>query len=360
MRTCHLIETATLTDRPATAALLADLLRAAPPDQDHAVWTVGPHAATEAASRLGLPVDYHARLGASAPTLRARALGGLAGFDSVHAWTYGASTLTAPLPRRVRRLLTLTHSPHPSTMNPGAVRAQRRNPAESICVVGHIAPGLTEHALDKGGATTVDPILDRDRIDPSTRRELRLRAGVASDDTFLVAAMDEPPGRIDALTMSLAVGLVAGTGRDVRLVIGGNARGLDRAVRVSESADQSRSVIVMAEADEPWTIAPAADAAIVTEPGLGSAWAMAAGLPIVCPREGGGLVANETVELARNSRAGEIARAIRILHEDRLRAARLGAAAAETAAARFTPDRLLAVYDGTRGTESAASERGVA
>lgn len=361
MRTCHLIETATLTDRPATAALLADLLRAACDDQNHVVWTVGPHAAPEAAARLGLHVDYHARLDEPARLLRRRALGGLSGFDCVHAWTYGASTLTTFLPPRVKRRLTLTHSPHPSTMLPTAVRAQRRKPAESICVVDHIAADLTEHSLDGGGAATVDPVIDRNRIDPTARRELRMRAGVASDDTLLIAAMDEPPGRIDALTTILAVGLVAASGRDVRLVIGPNARGLGRAVRVTEATDQRRNVVVMSEADEPWTIAPAVDAVMVTEPGLGSAWAMAASLPIVSPRMGGGLVADVTALLARNGRAGELARMLRSLHDNRDRATRIGAAAAEFASQHFVGRGLIGLYGSSDADPSPASaDRGVA
>lgn len=361
MRTCHLIETATLTDRPATAALLADFLQAVPEDQDHAVWTVGPHEAPEAAARLGLRVDYHANLGASTAVLRSRALGGLTGFDCVHAWTYGASTMTTFLPPTVKRRLTLTHSPHPATMHPAAVRAQRRAPVESICVVDHIAADLNEHALDRGGAVTVDPLINRSRIDATTRRALRLRAGVASDDTLLVVAMDEPPGRIDALTAMLAVGLIEATGRDVRLVIGPRARGLGRAIRVTEATDQRRCVIVMSEADEPWTIAPACDAALVTEPGLGSAWAMLAGLPVVSPCMGGGLVADETALLARNGRAGEFARTLRSLHDDRDRASRIGAAAAELADKRFDGRSLIGLYCPIDPNHAAApSGRGVA
>ncbi len=235
-------------------------------------------------------------------------------------------------------------------------------------------PVVTSNTLRDVDGAPLDPAIDARRIDHDRRELIRMAWGVTDEKTKLVAAIGEP-GEVDALQAFLAVGLSAEAGRDVRLLISPEARGLDRAWRVGQNADRDRLLVIDEAVDRPWEVLGGCDLVLAMDDGIAGAWGMAAGLAEVeslcaerlrkreLARSAAAVEAkpaagtetdgendneNDGGEVSGASHAGELARAVCRLFDDPLLATQRGDAARAEAATRFDPhrwaDRLRLVY----------------
>src|ERR1051325_1751876 len=98
---------------------------------------------------------------------------------------------------------------------------------------------------------------------------------------MVVAALGDPPERVEALEALMGVGFARESGRDLIVLLSPHAAALERASRVASDVGRGRRMIVDLRLDRPWGVLPACDAALVMTPGLSAAWAMVCGVPIV-------------------------------------------------------------------------------
>ena len=133
------------------------------------------------------------------------------------------------------------------------------------------------------------PGVDREAIGLEQRALLRERWG-ADETTFVAGLLGEPPARLDGVLAMNALGRVALSGKDVRLVLHHEATAPHDLRRWLGRLGLGNFVVVDDAAAEPWRVVAGLDAALVaTRFGGGAAgpsvtpllWAMAAGVPVV-------------------------------------------------------------------------------
>jgi glycosyltransferase involved in cell wall biosynthesis len=289
VRILHLIDPASPGGGPGTLRLAAEALSRSA-IADHDVLIVGNSRHRDLAGRCGL--ETRGRLGA--PLNRAAlAQGGLRSFlracepvngryDLLHAWTLSAAGLGA---------LGAGRRPLLATVFDGLASRPLRRRVRSVPVLvaaDAVRRDLEADGWDPGLISLLPPGVDREAIGLEHRGLLRERWG-ADETTFVVGLLGEPPARLDGVLAMNALGRVALTGKDVRLVLHHEATAPHDLRRWLVRLGLGDFVVVDDAAVEPWRIVAGLDAALVAArsghrvAGLSMMpvlWAMAAGVPV--------------------------------------------------------------------------------
>jgi glycosyltransferase involved in cell wall biosynthesis len=368
VRILHLIDPASPSGGPGTMRLAAEALpRIA--QADHDVLIIGNRRHLELARRCGL--DPRGRLGA--PLNRARmAQGPLRSFlrawerdrgryDLVHAWTLPSAGLARRTAGRRPVLASAMVAYGPRHRGEGLrmPRGPRRAAPPVLAATPVVRAELVAAGWKGERVAVLPPAADVEAISPEQRVLLRERWG-ADETTYVVALMGEPPAWADGRFAINALGRVALTGKDIRLLLHHRATSESDLRRWLGKLGIGGFVMIDDAVAEPWRVAAGLDAALVatrrgsqpTEPAMAPIlWAMAAGVPVVAPVDEG---APGPIEDGVNGRlypAGDfnrVAACMLELYDDARAAARLGAAARETVERRYGVDafaaRLDAVY----------------
>lgn len=251
----------------------------------------------------------------------------------------------------------------------------------------------------------IDPAVDPEVMAGENRPLLRER-WQADETTFVIGLLGEPAEWCDAETALAAVGRVALTGRDVKLLMHHRAARHSPSIRWLGKLGLTHMVIVDDEIAEPWRILPGLDAAMLatrrrprpTAPGPASRlagraaallglpgpgyepamqarfcllpllWAMAAGVPVIADdRPGWSRIIDNgrTGLLFEPGRFNAAATHVLDLFADARTADRLGKAARKLVEEKFNPgifaDRLERLYRGDGDTrQGAAAQRNMA
>jgi len=290
VRILHLIDPASPGGGPGTLRLAAEALSRSA-IAAHDVLIVGNSRHRDLARRCGL--ETRGRLGAplNRPLL---ARGGLRSFlracesvngryDLLHAWTLSAAGLGVRGAGQ-RPLL--------ATAIDGLVSRPLLRRVQSVPVLAATDPvrrDLEAVGWDPGLLSLLPPGVDRKAIGLEQRALLRERWG-ADETTFVAGLLGEPPARIDGVLAMNALGRVALSGKDVRLVLHHEATSPYDLRRWLVRLGLSEFVVVDDAAVEPWRVVAGLDAALVAtrcghrvaEPSVMPVlWAMAAGVPVV-------------------------------------------------------------------------------
>jgi glycosyltransferase involved in cell wall biosynthesis len=290
VRILHLIDPASPGGGPGTLRLAAEALSRSAISA-HDVLIVGNSRHRDLAGRCGLKT--RGRLGA--PLNRpALARGGLRSFlracepvngryDLLHAWTLSAAGLGA---------LGAGRRPLLATAFDGLVARPVLRRVQSVPVLAAtdaVRRDLEAAGWDPGLLSLLPPGVDREAIGLEQRALLRERWG-ADETTFVAGLLGEPPARLDGVLAMNALGRVALSGKDVRLVLHHEATAPHDLRRWLVRLGLGEFVVVDDAAVEPWRVVAGLDAALVAArfgrraAGLSVTpvlWAMAAGVPVV-------------------------------------------------------------------------------
>jgi glycosyltransferase involved in cell wall biosynthesis len=290
VRILHLIDPASPGGGPGTLRLAAEALSRSA-IAAHDVLIVGNSRHRDLAGRCGL--ETRGRLGA--PLNRASlARGGLRSFlracepvngryDLLHAWTLSAAGLG---------VLGAGQRPLLATAISGLVSWTARRRLQSVPVLAatdSVRRDLEAAGWDPGLLSLLPPGVDRRAIGLEQRALLRERWG-ADETTFVAGLLGEPPAGLDGVLAMNALGRVALSGKDVRLVLHHEATAPHDLRRWLVRLGLGEFVVVDDAAVEPWRVVAGLDAALVAaKPGHRVAepsvmpvlWAMAAGVPVV-------------------------------------------------------------------------------
>ncbi len=319
MCTFHVIESDLGRHDPAAAALVDDTI----------------------ARRRGSRPTLHRLPGARHPLLARwelqRRLRRTGPVDRIHAWSPLAALAAGGTDAPMTVTITNRQATGPTVRR--LARLVRRGGVAVEVVNPVIADALIEAGVDARRIDVVEPILDPSRLERSNRPALRGRWG-AGDRTMVVAVVGDPWTSVDAMWGTWIVGLVATTGRDVRIVASSRMRGVGRARRLVDAMDRPHQLLVDDRADSPWAVLPGCDAALVLEyasnhggcdvrldtvqgpgraGGLSTRWAMAAGLPIVAeqtPAMNGLLVDGQAALVFPAGSACDAGRALARVYDD--------------------------------------------
>jgi glycosyltransferase involved in cell wall biosynthesis len=290
VRILHLIDPASPGGGPGTLRLAAEALSRSAISA-HDVLIVGNSRHRDLAGRCGLKT--RGRLGA--PLNRpALARGGLRSFlracepvngryDLLHAWTLSAAGLGA---------LGAGRRPLLATAFDGLVARPVLRRVQSVPVLAAtvaVRRDLEAAGWDPGLLSLLPPGVDREAIGLEQRALLRERWG-ADETTFVAGLLGEPPARLDGMLAMNALGRVALSGKDVRLVLHHEATAPHDLRRWLVRLGLGEFVVVDDAAVEPWRVVAGLDAALFAArsgrraSGLSVTpvlWAMAAGVPVV-------------------------------------------------------------------------------
>jgi glycosyltransferase involved in cell wall biosynthesis len=290
VRILHLIDPASPGGGPGTLRLAAEALSRSAISA-HDVLIVGNSRHRDLAGRCGLKT--RGRLGA--PLNRpALARGGLRSFlracepvngryDLLHAWTLSAAGLGA---------LGAGRRPLLATAFVGLVARPVLRRVQSVPVLAAtdaVRRDLEAAGWDPGLLSLLPPGVDREAIGLEQRALLRERWG-ADETTFVAGLLGEPPARLDGVLAMNALGRVALSGKDVRLVLHHEATAPHDLRRWLVRLGLGEFVVVDDAAVEPWRVVAGLDAALFAArfgrraAGLSVTpvlWAMAAGVPVV-------------------------------------------------------------------------------
>jgi glycosyltransferase involved in cell wall biosynthesis len=298
VRILHLIDPASPGGGPGTLRLVAGVLgRTA--GADHDVLIVGNSRHLAMARRCGLKP-----LGCIAAPLNRPALGrsGLRSFlrawepvsgayDLLHAWTLPAADLAVLAARRRPVLASAMVEPARlgGPLEAWCLRRLRRRQVPVLAATAAVRSRLETAGWDRGLLSLLPPAVDVEAIGLEQRALLRERWG-ADETTFVVALLGEPAAWADGRFAINAMGRMALTGRDVRLVLHHAATSVDDLRRWLARLGIGGIVIVDDSVAEPWRVVAGLDAALIASRSGSRAagpavtpvlWAMAAGLPVV-------------------------------------------------------------------------------
>ncbi|MHC4420685.1 MAG: glycosyltransferase [Planctomycetota bacterium] len=361
MRILHLIDPASPAGGPGTLRLAAEAL-ARTAGADHDVLIVGNSRHLRSARRCGLKT--RGRLGAplNRPSLARSGLRSYLaasetvgrGYDLLHVWTLSAAGL-AVMEAAGRPVLATAVAGSAASV-PRTLR--RRLLSVPVLAATAALGGDLEAAGWASGL--LSPGVDRGAIDPQQRVLLRERWG-ADETTFVAGLVGEPPAWADGRLALNALGRVALSGRDVKLVLHHEATAPDDLRRWLSRLGLSDIVVMDDAVVEPWRIVAGLDAALVANGIRARAaapsvtpvlWAMAAGLPVVAEATASirGLINDGASGLlfAPSDTHGAAAHLL-WAHDHSREAARIGDAAQATVERRFGVGgfaaRLDAVYE---------------
>ncbi len=232
--------------RPLTLRLIADAART--PGHRHRVWLLGGAAMAYAARAVGLGFDRRV----STPF-----------GNAVFGWpALRAAWRRAPRPNLIHCWTPTTHR---------AARLLRQPDAAVI------------------GPDNLGPAADAAQIDPAARDAIRREWG-AGPSTRVVALLSDDPDNADAYRAMMVVALtyestgVDGEPMDLRLLVTPRQRGRPHARRMLDEFGKAEMLMQDSRLAAPWSVLPGCDAALVLGPRgapLASAWAAAAGVPLV-------------------------------------------------------------------------------
>jgi glycosyltransferase involved in cell wall biosynthesis len=290
VRILHLIDPASPGGGPGTLRLAAEALSRVT-TAAHDVLIVGATRHRELARRCGL--GTRGRLGAplNRPELARRGLRSFlrawepvrGRYDLVHAWTLSAAGLG---------VLGAARRPVLATTVAGPVSWPLRRRLRSVPVLAATAAlrrQLEAAGWDAGLLSVLPPGVGRDAIDGNRRALLREQWG-ADATTFVAGLVGEPPAWSDGMLAISALGRLALTGKDVRLVLHHEATVPGDLRRWLRRLGLGDFVVVDDAMAQPWRVMPGLDAAVVGYCAMARAaapsvmpvlWAMAAGVPVV-------------------------------------------------------------------------------
>lgn len=379
MKVLHLIDAGTPETGPCTrrlAAASADCLG----DRRHDGLLVGGPPRVAAEPHAGPGLRLRGSLGAPRrfPPLAARGLraflrgrGAAGGWDVVHAWSLSAGALAAAGARGVPVVVSVVDDPagrRPGPLLRFAARRVSRGAAAVLPASEAVRASCAALGVHTDRLEVTPP-----GVDPAAlrveRRAVREAWGV-EDSAFVVGLLVEPVPLGHAWAAGDAVGRLALTGRNSRVVVPAEPADRPGAAAWLRPLALARIVIVDDAITRPWRVAAGLDAALVVtagRPGQGRAaaargavrpvpgvlpalWAMAAGVPVVAEDSP---VTREIAEgcagplLAPGDVNGAAQHLLR-LATDRSRAAEIGAAGRALVERRFSlpafAGRLAEVY----------------
>jgi len=287
VRILHLIDPASPGGGPGTLRLVAEAL-ARTVGADHDVLIVGNsrhlrlarRCGLKARGRLGAPLNRPslARSGLRSYLAASEAVG--RGYDLLHAWTLSAAGLG---------IREAAGRPLLATAVAGPVSRPLLRRVLSVPVLATTAAVRGDLEAAGWASGLLSPGVDREAIDPQQRVLLRERWG-ADETTFVAGLVGEPPAWADGRLAINALGRLALSGRDVRLVLHHEATAPDDLRRWLGKLGLGNIVVIDDAVVEPWRIVAGLDAALLAngiraraaEPSVTPVlWAMAAGLPVV-------------------------------------------------------------------------------
>lgn len=218
----------------------------------------------------------------------------------IHCWTLGSFTLAGLAWPGVPRLLTLTVGPTESGLRWLAAQlGDRRAPAAVLTINATIRRSLLTRGIAPEKVHVLRPGLDLSKVGggvAARRRELRGGWGVESDRERVIALLSDPPERVDAVPVMMAVGLAAETyavadnpdkAPAFRVLLHPDQRRRSRAESVQRAVRRGTRFIQDERLDRPWEIMAGCDLAIALGDadrgggGLSLLWAMAGNVPLL-------------------------------------------------------------------------------
>lgn len=218
----------------------------------------------------------------------------------IHCWSLGAFTLAGLVWPRAPRLLTLTTAPSESGLRwLGAQLGGNRAPAAVLTINATIRRSLLTRGIASEKVHVLRPGLDLSKVGggvAAKRRGLREGWGVESDRERVIAVLSDPPQRVDAVPVMMAVGLAAETYASqpihekapvFHVLLHPDQRRRARAETVQRAVKRGTSFIQDERLDRPWEILAGCDLAIAMGDadtgggGLSLLWAMAGNVPVL-------------------------------------------------------------------------------
>jgi hypothetical protein len=250
--------------------------------------------------------------------------------DEICAWSIEAARLACRVRRDEQVRLNVRLQPDAREIR----QLRRLAQCQGLTIIAaseSVAQQLTEAGVARSMIEVTPPVVDPEWIDASARHSIREQWPLEDDrrDEQVVALLGDPISEADAMMGLWVAGLVAETGRAVRLLVSPRARGLHRAQCLTRAMGHPQRILIDDRLDEPWRILPACDIGLLlasrandggcvgSDPsdrrvaangGLALQWALAGGLVVVGEDAAMGEATSPTIQTTSAGRPRELAR----------------------------------------------------